>query len=309
MQRLLLAISVGGALGHGWVRSPVSKNEMAWRHYVAGMPDDFRYEPQTSNHGNGIGTMSMKAGAFCGAEEEGYTKGLSLWQQFYDKAGVPVPKLTPGAEMGVNMTLTIDHGGQAWMQIACSDEINDRLNWTVLERSATDRTRHFMPSAPGAYAWAPEELGTRPFYAEWTVPSNFTCATGKVVGRWVWKTSNSCNDYHNIARPTQTFSRDDYLHVVRQYKPGTSWVNQPCTSPPESFISCLDFVMAATPGPGPGPSPAPTASPPPPPPPKGPCVADWAQCGGGDWTGPTCCKNAGSTCQGTDSWKQCKPTA
>ena len=30
---------------HGWIESPVSKNEMAYKHWVNGMPDSLRYEP------------------------------------------------------------------------------------------------------------------------------------------------------------------------------------------------------------------------------------------------------------------------
>ena len=44
---LLLAALVCGVSAHGWITSPVSKNEMAKNHYVSGMPDSLRYEPQT----------------------------------------------------------------------------------------------------------------------------------------------------------------------------------------------------------------------------------------------------------------------
>ena len=104
MRTTTLALAgLAGVSGHGWVTKPVSKNEMAYHHYVTGMPDDFHYEPQTSNHGNGIGQKLQAGGAACGANDAGYTKGLSMWQTFYDKAGIAVPKITPGGVLGVNV--------------------------------------------------------------------------------------------------------------------------------------------------------------------------------------------------------------
>ena len=72
---------------------------------------------------------------------------------------------------------------------------------------------------------------------------------------------------------------------------------QACSRPPETFISCLDFQL---PGAHP-PSPAPI-----PPMPKGPCGKVYAQCGGHGWKGATCCVS-GTTCEGTDWFKECKP--
>ena len=45
---------------------------------------------------------------------------------------------------------------------------------------------------------AAAQYGSRPMWAEYTVPSDFNCSGGNVVGRWVWKTCNSCNDYDNV---------------------------------------------------------------------------------------------------------------
>ena len=92
----------------------------------------------------------MASGCACGANDAGYLKGLSLWQQFYDKAGVKVPQIKSGGSIGLNVTFTIDHGGQAWLMLACEPDIADSNAWTMLERASFDRTHHFMPSAPGA---------------------------------------------------------------------------------------------------------------------------------------------------------------
>jgi len=302
-----IASVIASVAAHGWVTNPISKNELAFHHWVNGMPDmdDFRYEPQTSNHGNGIGQKLETGGSPCGANDAGYLKGLSLWQQFYDKANISVPQIKSGGSIGVHVTFTIDHGGQAWLQLACADHISDSNAWINLERSQNDRSAHFMPSSPGAFAWATLEYGTkRSMYSEYTVPSTFSCASGNVVGRWVWKTCNSCNDFNNLARPTEEFNKTEFLKVVQEHAPGSHWVNQACTAPPEEFISCLDFKI--DPGPAP-PGPAVSPPPPPPPPPSKPCAKLWKQCGGLDWTGTTCCLS-GTACAGTDDYKQCKPT-
>lgn len=307
----LLCIALSASVSaHGWVTSPVSKNEMEWHHYQwhPQMPGDFQYEPQTSNHGNGIGQKSEGKGYSCGAENASTTYGLSLWQQWYDAAGVEVPRISPGQDWVVNATLTIDHGGQAWMQIACAETITEGNNWTLLERSQSDRKAHFLPSATGAFAWAPLEYIKQggKMSTVWTVPETFSCPAGKGVARWVWKTGNSCNDVNNVGRSTEKFDLKDFSVVVKA-QTGQSWVNQPCSSPPETFISCLDFVIGDGPSPEPptppGP-PTPPAPPTPPPPCKDP-VKIYGQCGGTTWSGSTCCAK-GCTCTGTDSYKQCK---
>ena len=78
-----------GVDGHGWMTSPLSKNEMAYHHYQWSMGEetDFHYEPQTSNHGNGIGNMAEGHGYSCGAGNQSYVEGLGLWQPWYDAAG------------------------------------------------------------------------------------------------------------------------------------------------------------------------------------------------------------------------------
>merc|ERR1712086_412923 len=261
--------------GHGWVTSPVSKNELEYHHFQwhPEMPKDFQYEPQTSNHGNGIGQKIIGDGFSCGAANETTSYGLSLWQQWYDAAGVAVPHITPGTDWVVNATLTIDHGGQAWMSIACADKIIEANNWTLLERSQSDRTAHFMPSAPGAFAWAPLE---------------YIKHGGKMSNSWAI---------------TEKFNNSDFAKVVKA-NTGQSWVNQPCKTPPETFISCLDFTIGDGPTPPPGPP-----TPPTPPPPPAPCtdpVKAYGQCGGTTWSGSTCCQK-GCSCNGSESFKQCQP--
>jgi len=285
---------------HGWVTSPVSKNEMEWHHfqYHPQMPSDFQYEPQTSNHGNGIGEKAMGGGYSCGAQNASTTYGLSLWQQWYDAAALPVTHIKPGQDWVVNATLTIDHGGQAWMEIACADQVTEGANWTILQRSQSDREAHFMPSAPGAFAWAPLEYIKKggKMSTVWSIPEDFSCPAGYGVARWLWKTGNSCNDVHNIGRSTEPFNNTDFSRVV-EASTGQSWVNQPCTSPPETFISCLDFKIGNSPVPPPTPpAPAPCTAP----------VREYGQCGGKTWSGSTCCVK-GCSCTGTASFKQCAP--
>jgi len=283
------------AFGHGWVHNPVSKNEMAVHHYVTGMPDSLRYEPQTCYWGNTAGDMQNGAGYSCGAKETAAAQGLATWQQWYDTAKVSVPIITPGEDIAVHLTITADHGGQSWFMVACDDHIGEDVNWTYLERAQGDRDHHFMPSNPGIYAWATSEADSKmhdQISAQWSVPKNFTCATGKVVGRWLWKTGSSCNDNNNVGRKTEKFVASEFAKVVHDFRQG-AWVKAECTVPPETFISCFDFMMA-----GVAPSPAP---PPPKPVIKTPtcCFSNWGddtQCG--QYTGP------GGKCN-TDPSKKC----
>ena len=95
IRAFLLAALVGHlpcAQSHAWVWDPISKNEMEYNYYQSGMPQDFRYEPQTSNHGNGIGVMSDTGGAFCGANDGVTNQGLGTWQKWFDAAGVEPPR-------------------------------------------------------------------------------------------------------------------------------------------------------------------------------------------------------------------------
>jgi len=273
----------------------VSKNEMAVHHYVTGMPDSLRYEPQTCYWGNTAGDMMDGAGYSCGNKEAAGAQGLATWQQWYDAAKVSVPIITPGEDIAVHLTITADHGGQSWFMVACDDHIGEDVNWTYLERAQGDRDHHFMPSNPGIYAWATEEADSKmhdQISAQWSVPKNFTCASGKVVGRWLWKTGSSCNDNNNVGRKTEKFVASEFAKVVHAFH-GTTWVKSECTVPPETFISCFDFMMA-----GVAPSPAPT---PPPPVIKTPtcCFSNWGDdtaCG--RYTGP------GGQCN-TDLSKKC----
>lgn len=205
------------------------------------MPDDLRYEPQSCNRGNGMGQAATGKGYSCGSNDEGMTEGLGKWQHWYDGAGVSAPIFTPGEDIQFDVTMTIDHGGQAWVQVACADHIDENVKWTLLERAETDRDHHFMPSTPAIFAWATLELKTK-LSAAHTIPKGFSCPNGRGVARWIWKTGNSCNDENNIGRKTEPFSHKEYAKVVHDYQP-SKWVLEACSSPPETFISCMDFVI------------------------------------------------------------------
>lgn len=318
MMKMLLVFSllVTEATAHGWVQTPISKNEMQYHHFVNGMPSSLRWEPQTCYWGNQASTMLNGAGYSCGAKEASEAQGLATWQKWYDAAGVPVPKILPGAEIPVKIKITADHGGQSWFMIACSDHIGEDVNWTYLERAKGDREHHFMPSNPGIYAWATSEAASSmnsEISATWVVPEDFTCPSGKVVGRWLWKTGSTCTDDGNVGRPTEKFNKDEFGAVVRAFSPH-AWIKATCTAPPETFISCLDFVTGEGPSPSPTPPtpPTPPAPPPTPPPkPKTPtcCWSNWGDdstCG--EYTGPggKCNTNLAKTC---NSNSDCKVSA
>lgn len=65
--------------------------EMEFHHWKTGMPQDFRYEPQSSNHQNGMDQPIIKdGGAPCGSKYANTTYGLHVWQDLYTAAGVQV---------------------------------------------------------------------------------------------------------------------------------------------------------------------------------------------------------------------------
>lgn len=276
--------------GHGWVTSPVSKNELAFHHWVSGIPDKgFHYEPQSANYGNAGGQpIGFDGGASCGAEDPIYTQGLATWQKFYTESGVAVPRFFPGQDVTFNATLTIDHGGQAFVAISCDRTISENTTWTFLERAQSDRGEHFMPSTPTAFAWAPLEYHVKyndHMSMSFHVPEDFSCDTGYGVARWLWKTSNSCNDVTGkIGRASPPFKLDEYKAVVHAYDK-SMYVQGECQEghAEEEFISCLDFVVG-------NPQPTPPTPPPPTPPP--------IQCG--SWT---------DACSSCKSPKKCVPCA
>lgn len=238
----------------------MSKNEFANQlrnNWIDGMPTDFRAEPQSSAKGNLQGNMQNFPGASCGANSDDYARGLDLWQQWYDEAGFAVPLLTPGTDLRVRAKITADHGGQAWMMIACGTEISENVNWTILERAQSDRGHNFLPSNPAIYGW---RLGTAggAVVSHFHVPSSFSCPSGLAVGRWMWKAAQNCNDYNNIGRDTETFLESE-SKLTGNMAPAC-----PPNNPAETFISCFDFKMN---GPTPQPTPAPPTPPTPAPPP------------------------------------------
>jgi len=209
----------------------LSKNHMANQFYVRGMPTDFRYEPQSSANGNLAGRQEYHAGASCGANSAAYARGLDVWQTWYDARNQAVPQLAPGSDFRVRSKITADHGGQAWMMIACGTEISEDVNWTILERSEFDRSNNFLPSHPGVYAW--KERTRAEVDAYYHVPSSFSCPSEMAVGRWLWKTGNSCNDINNVGRNTERLTPSE---VSRWGKDLGA-----CERNPETFISCFDF--------------------------------------------------------------------
>jgi len=261
LQASVLALLAQGAVGHGWLARPVSKNEFSnqvkgYGVFPSDMPTDFRYCPDCANENNRGPPYNSGAGS-CGAKDARMSKGRDLWQKWYDQTGKAVPELVPGSDMDVRTALPADHGGQAWFMIACGTEINEGVNWTILERSMDDRTHHFMPSSPSIYAWRKQEFteanGSR---AKYHVPSSFSCPDDKAVGRWVWKCSNVCNDVNNVGRSTTTFLREEYQAVV-----GGN-ILRTCDTGVEHFISCVDFKFVGSSSPTPpSPSPQPTQAP------------------------------------------------
>ena len=172
-----LALLATRVAGHAYINTPVSKNSLSHLlrnnhgNWPAGMPEFYRYDPANSaNSGE------------CGAQPGDMDRGLDVWQKWYDAANVAVPVLTPGSDLKLGVTMAVEHGGQAWMQIACGSTINDQVNWTFLERAQSDRSVGYLPSNPKMFAWMAG--GGRDTW--WHVPSSFSCPSQEAVGRWLW---------------------------------------------------------------------------------------------------------------------------
>jgi len=274
LQSLAFALLAPHVAGHGWLVNPVSKIELVQRmrdyqNWQEGMPEEFRYCPDCSANGNnGAGHLDTPA-ANCGASSEVTARGLSTWQAWYDAGGVAVPVITPGSDFEVEVKLTADHGGEFWIQLACGTSVTTGSNWTILDRAANHRVHGALPSNPGIYAWPPQSSGGQ-VTTYYHVPSSFSCPGGQGIGRWVWKTGNTCNDANNIGRATETFKLDElpWSGVRDTCGPGQK---------PETFIACFDF-KSPTQAPTPTPTP-PTPTPPPPTPTPTPgCTDNNANC-------------------------------
>lgn len=251
---------------------------MAAHHYQGGMPSSLRYEPQSCNLGNP-----------CGASGADYTESPSVWESWYEQAKVSPPFFPPGGDVELHIQITADHGGQSWLMISCADEITESGPWTYLERAEGDRGHHFMPSNPGIYAWGTDEAKKTMgdvLVATWTVPQEFSCPGGRGVGRWLWKTGNTCNDVNNRGRHTESFKLDEFAAVVHAYD-SDMYIQESCGSAPETFITCFDFTLHASPTPVPTPTPTPSPTPVPSPVPPGPChsISDLAS---DDWCNKNC---------------------
>jgi len=297
LKSLSSSLLIAQAAGHGWLSQPLSKNELQWQlknnhgNWPQGLPEDFRYEPFSCANGNNAGGHLGTPAASCGAKTDVHARGLDAWQQWYDAAGIAVPVITPGSDMKVRVELSTDHGGQHWFMIACGNEISESINWTYLERSASDRSNGFLPSNPTMFGWPVQSLSFSETY--YHVPASFSCPGGVGVGRWLWKTANTCNDVNNVGRPTERFQASEAAAVGLD--------RAACASPPETFISCFDFKVSGTSQPTPVPVPTPPAptptQAPPTPAPTGPGLCCYGGCSGGNCQGGWCGESRGN-CEG-----------
>lgn len=240
------SLIVPGALGHAWITSPVSRIEMVTHHYQDGMPDNgLQWCPSCSAGPNAC---------FAQGGENDWVKDIGVWQKWYDAAGVSVPHLTGGQDVAFHWTTTAEHGGQAWVQISCDTSFAENNTWHLLKRGDS---RGRLPSSAHLSAWGQGGSGG---HASWVVPSGFSCPFGHGIGRWIWKTGNSCQDVYNYGRKTEMFDLKEMesLGVIG---------HGACVAACEEFGSCFDFTTNV------GPAPPPPAPTPAPPPPMGPCHA------------------------------------
>jgi len=301
---LVLATLLERAAGHAHMVLPMSRNEMAYQlqnNPPPGMPSAFRHCPHCCVGGNS-----------CGG---GDTRGTDVWQQWYDASGLAMPELTPGSDFKVSQLMNADHGGQVWLGVACGNEISESVNWTFLERSEFDRGANYLPSNPEIFGWYENMSYTS--YREWYlhVPAWFACPGGTAVGRWLWKTGNSCNDFNNVGFNTKPFKQSEWAAVGKNVGA--------CSGSPETFISCIDFRVTGSSSPTPAPVPtppqptqapttqAPTQAPTtqaPTPAPAGPGLCCYGGCGGGNCQGGWCGESQGN-CEGNCGGEFCPAAA
>jgi len=308
LRSFTFAVLAAPVAGHGWLVEPLSKIELvqqmrSYQDWQPGMPSEFRYCPDCSANGNNGAAHLDTPAANCGATSEVTAQGLSVWQKWYDAGGFSVPVITPGSDFKTKITLTADHGGQFWLMLSCDTSVTQSTNWTILDRSVNHRDKNALPSNPAIYAWPPQSSGggVTTYYH---VPSSFSCPGGEGIGRWLWKTGNTCNDANNIGRPTETFQLSEL-----------SWTRGVCApgQKPETFIACFDFKMdgSSPPAPPTPPTPTPpppTPTPPPPtppsPPPTGPGLCCYGGCGSGQCQGGWCGQSR-SNCEGNCNGEFC----
>jgi len=266
---------MGDASAHGYLSKPISRQYMSKIHYQDGMPTSMQWDPDAS-----------ELGGACGADGE-YEESTAEWDAWFEAAGVEVPVLLPGHEFEYNGHMKIDHGGQAWLQIACADAPALDLDWVLLERAPGDRNHHILPSSKSMYAWP--FMSSAEQTPRYVVPHDFHCPSGRGVGRWLWKTGNSCIDANNIGNhKTEAFSFDEWCalvgHCVLDVCTDRSYPAPGGGGRIETFLSCFDFKTAA------GPAPAPTPTPPTPAPvPAAPqcCYVAWGdETSCGNYPGP-----------------------
>jgi len=295
-----LAAFVGlpSVASHGWITTPVSRLEMAYQHFSTGMPDDLlRWSPQSCNGPNS-----------CGAWDSDFTDSKEKWLKFYGLAGVGVPVWAPGTDVETQIKITADHGGQSWLMLSCADTITETGPWTYLERAADDRDHHYLPSSPHVYAWPEGEIVHKYnsiLKARWTVPSNFSCPVGLGVGRWVWKTGNTCNDNLNVnTKRTETFVLAEFKKINDAFSQMTMPTCHGGGFQNEYFITCFDFSNSTAPAPTPAPIPSASAK---------CCWSKWGPldgCGNypSDAHGACCNTNWGHKCEQDDDCKDAPPS-
>jgi len=304
LRSFTFAVLAAPVAGHGWLVEPLSKIELvqqmrSYQDWQPGMPSEFRYCPDCSANGNNGAAHLDTPAANCGATSEVTAQGLSVWQKWYDAGGFSVPVMTPGSDFEVKVELPADHGGQFWLMLSCDTSVTQGTNWTILDRSVDHRDYSALPSNPAIYAWPPQSSGGEAT-TYYHVPSSFSCPGGEGIGRWLWKTGNTCNDANNVGRSTETFVASE-----------VPWNRATCTGPPETFISCFDFKVSGSSSPSPPPAPTqapqPTQAPTtqaPAPPPAGPGLCCYGGCGGNNCQGGWCGESQ-AQCEGSCNGEFC----
>ncbi|KAF8060357.1 endochitinase [Scenedesmus sp. PABB004] len=293
---LLPLLALPGALGHGWLSRPESRNSRL----NAVAPPGIAWD---RNSGNGRG-LSRDASSPGGIAQPGVCG--DPWQNLRDPANAnwmaaqvqsPSATYAPGSRVSLQWTITTNHGG--WIGFKICDR-NTNLDQACFDRFPLQRAdglgRHtFIQTVNGMAGGPCASSGvcspSLVMSQDYIIPAGISCPNGCVL-QWEYHTYNSCWGGCENRAACGGYATPGSNPALRQ----TSLPVCSATVRTERFHNCADIRVIGTPPPPPPPS---SPSPPPPPPP--PCVrvaAPGGQCGA--TSGGACCPSG--QCCGQYGW-------
>lgn len=260
----LLALLAPGALGHGWLAVPESRNSL--RNTDNSLPAAIAYTRQSGNGfapalGGTVGNPGVCGDPWQDLTDARYANyfGALAWGAAFAGTGKAAPVYQAGQRVTLTWQITAVHGGFISFKLCPRSSSLDQacFNANVLQRAdgAGPQVWHTTTSAAGIYS------------AEFVLPAGVSCPNGCVL-QWEYYTGNSC--------VPPCLNRD--LAACAPYDKRGILPNcgAPGASAGERFHNCADIIIQGG------------TTPPPQCPPSCP-VANACQTGGG-------CNTATGTC-------------